>query len=419
MNAAAGILRAVTGAVEQTVLRIRHGWRTAASRAARLTGAAVASYAAAEALLPGTEAVLAALTALLVVEVTLVGIVTSGLQRVISVVAGVLLAVGFASMVSINWWSLGLLIAASIIVGQLLRLGPHLLEVPISAMLVLAVGGAESAAADRISATLIGAAVGMTVNLAFAPSARARTAAEAIEGFALEIAELLESASRELAEPLSVERASRWLDDARRLSRHVPRVERALEQAERSRRLNVRSLGVPNPQESLRGGLDALEHTSVAVRSMFRSILDLVRRYPKEDGDYARTIRAAFAQLLTDLAAAVRAFGTVVRAEVNTTTQPQDESLSAALEELRLSRARVSELQLADPRENLDRWELNAALLATVDRILSELDVEEQARRRQHRQEERDARIALQAAQQKLRTVTRQVTDLPKRRRPD
>ncbi len=105
----------------------------------------------------------------------------------------------------------------------------------------------------------------------------------------------------------------------------------------------------PDPQESLRGGLDALEHTSVAVRSMFRSILDLVRRYPEEDGDYARAIRSAFAELLTDLAAAVRAFGTVVRAEVSTTTQPQDESLSAALEKLRLSRSRVSELPLTDP----------------------------------------------------------------------
>ena len=418
MNAAADIRSALTGAVGRAALRIRQGWRAAAARAARLTGAAVASFAAADVLLSRSDAVVAALTALLVVEVTLVGIVTSGIQRVISVVAGVLLAVGFASLVDLNWWSLGLLIAVSIVIGQLLRLGPHLLEVAISAMLVLAVGGAESAAIDRISATLIGAAVGMGVNLAFPPTTRGKTAAEAIQAFAFEMAELLESASRELAEPLSVERVSRWMDDARRLSRHIPRVESALDSAERSRRLNVRSLAVPNPQESLRHGLDALEHTSVAIRTMIRSILDLVRRYPEEDGEYARAIRAAFAEVLTDVAAAVRAFGTVVRAEVDTTTHAQDESLSAALQRLRAARARISELQLADPRENIDRWELNSTLLEAVDRILSELDVDEQARLRQHRQDERDARIALQMAQQKVREVTRQVTDLPKRRRP-
>ena len=61
----------------------------------------------------------------------------------LSVVAGVALAVLFVSVVGLTWWSLGVLVAASIVVGQLLRLGPHLVEVPISAMLVLGVGGGE------------------------------------------------------------------------------------------------------------------------------------------------------------------------------------------------------------------------------------------------------------------------------------
>ena len=112
---------------------------------------------------------IAALTALLVVEVTLFDIVTSGVQRVVSVVSGVLLAVGFSSLVGISWWSLGILVALSILVGQLLRLGPHLVEVPISAMLVLAVGGEETVASDRIIETLIGAAVGVAVNIVFPP----------------------------------------------------------------------------------------------------------------------------------------------------------------------------------------------------------------------------------------------------------
>ena len=116
-------------------------------------------------LLPGTVPVIAALTALLVVEVTLFDIVTSGVQRVVSVVAGVMLAVWFSSFVEITWWSLGILVAASIMIGQILRLGPHLVEVPISAMLVLGVGGAEGPASDRIVETLIGAAVGVAVNL--------------------------------------------------------------------------------------------------------------------------------------------------------------------------------------------------------------------------------------------------------------
>ena len=66
---------------------------------------------------------LAALTAMLVVQATAASTLTHGLQRVLGVVAGVVLAVGFVSVVGLNWWSLFILVAASIVVGQLLRLG--------------------------------------------------------------------------------------------------------------------------------------------------------------------------------------------------------------------------------------------------------------------------------------------------------
>ena len=171
---------------------LRDRGRKALLRTLRLTGAAVAAYVVAALLFPGTLPVIAALTALLVVEVTLFDMVTSGVQRVASVVVGVLLAVGFSSLVGISWWSLGLLVAVSILAGQLLRLGPHLVEVPISAMLVLAVGGDNSVATDRIVETFVGAAVGVAVNLLFPPRIRADTAADAVGGFADEIAVLLD-----------------------------------------------------------------------------------------------------------------------------------------------------------------------------------------------------------------------------------
>jgi uncharacterized membrane protein YgaE (UPF0421/DUF939 family) len=138
---------------------------------------------------------------LLVVEATLASTFVSGLQRVLSVVAGVALAVVLASIVGLTWWSLGALVAASIVVGQLLRLGPHLLEVPISAMLVLGVGhaaGAESVASGRIMETVIGAIAGVLVNVAFPPSVATRDASRAVTSFAKEIAALLSAAAEAL-----------------------------------------------------------------------------------------------------------------------------------------------------------------------------------------------------------------------------
>src|SRR5205085_7735161 len=114
----------------------------------RITVAATASYVVALLLFPETKPLLAPLTAMLVVQVTPLSLLASGLDRVIAVVAGVALAVGFATVVPLEWWSLGVLILISITIGQFLRLRSNLVEVAISAMLVLGVGaiGAEAAA---------------------------------------------------------------------------------------------------------------------------------------------------------------------------------------------------------------------------------------------------------------------------------
>jgi uncharacterized membrane protein YccC len=120
--------------------RLRQRGQKAVVRALRLTTAAAAAYLVADLLFPGTRPLLAPLTALLVVQVTLYSTLTTGLQRIASVVAGVVVAVLFSALVGFSWWSLALLIAAAILVGQLLQLREQMLEVPISAMLVLAVG---------------------------------------------------------------------------------------------------------------------------------------------------------------------------------------------------------------------------------------------------------------------------------------
>jgi len=394
------------------VARVRQRGASAVLRALRLSGAAVAAYIVADLLLDDTVPVIAALTALLVVEVTLFDIVTSGVQRVVSVIAGVLLAVGFSSLVGISWWSLGILVAVSILVGQLLRLGPHLVEVPISAMLVLAVGGEESVASDRIIETLIGAAVGVAVNLAFPPRIRADTAAKAVASFADEIASLLQTAAAELLDGITTEEAVRWLEESRRLSRHVPRIDRALAQAEQSRRLNPRALAQRDTTAVLRGGLDSLEHSSVAVRSMFRSIADGIREHPEADDDTAEVIRHAFATLLDELGDAVRSYGDLVRAEVADSTAPAETAATMALDTLREAQARVIELRLVEHKEDLVTWELNDAILETVERVLAELDVQEQTRRRVTRARSKaDPRAVLRAAQQGFRAGTEQLAD--------
>jgi len=379
-----------------TVARLRQRGRAATIWTLRLTAAAVASYVVAHAIFPQSDALLAPLTALLVVQLTPVSLLTSGLERVISVVAGVGVAVAFAALFGVSWWSLAIVIGLSILVAQALRLGSNAMEVPISAMLVLGAGsgagGAEMAAWQRLTETLVGAGVGVLSNLLFPPRVATEDAGGAIEGLASDLAGLLDSAADDLDAAREsggslTDRTSRWLGEARRLTHAIPNVGSALLRAEESRRLNLRALGTSDVGPGLRHGLEALEHSAIAVRSMFRSLDDAGRGRAAQDNDFNGDLQAvAVGLLLHELAEAVRTFGMLVRIEAQPAVHALDgERFRHAIEGLHEARARLTDLVLVAPREDATFAELNFALLATVERLLRELNLDERIRHLEQR----------------------------------
>jgi hypothetical protein len=374
--------------LEVHLSRFRRGGRAAVAWAMRLTMAAVASYVVASWIFPQTQPLVAPLTALLVVQLTPVSLLASGLDRVLSVVAGVSVAVLFSAVVPLAWWSLGLLIAVSILIGQALRLGSNLVEVPISAMLVLSVGAlAESAGWQRITETLVGAGIGVLSNLLFPPKVATDEAGTAIQGLATDLTRLLDRAASEMTRlEMSghdvAAHANGWLDEARRLTHNIPNVGSALLRAEQGRRLNLRALGTPDTGPGLRQGLEALEHSAVAVRSMFRSLLDATSDPNWPDDEVGKIVVGAVAELLHDLAAGLGAFGQMVRTQAQPQLDgkpPEMAKVQQALDGLHEARDRVSDLLLVGGPPVVT--ELNFALLSTVKRLLSELDLDERIRR--------------------------------------
>ena len=370
--------------------RLRSEWRGAVSWALRVTVAATASYAVGTFLFPGTQPLLAPLTAMLVVQVTPVSLLASGLDRVVAVVTGVALAVGFASLVPLQWWSLGVLIFISIALGQALRLRSNLVEVAISGMLVLGVGslGTEAAAWQRIAETLVGAAVGIAVNLLFPPRIPTADASRAIDGLADAVSALLSRSADELeeraADPTSVTAAaSAWLGEARRITHQdVPRVGATLLHAEQGRRLNVRAVGTADLGPGLRHGLESLEHTAVAIRSMYRAIADCTSEGAWLDGEDARDVVLGIVQVLRELAAAIDAFGELVRLDAAPARQAESadfDGLRAAMEGLSDARARLEEGVTAETDRPLQ--ELHVTVLSTVKRVQRELDLNQRVRR--------------------------------------
>jgi len=368
---------------------LRSGWRVGLAWSLRITVAAVAGYVVGKLLFPDTQPLLASLTAMLVVQVTPVTLLASGKDRVVAVVTGVVLAVCFASVVPLEWWSLGLLIFVSMAVGQALRLRGNLLEVPISAMLVLGVGtlGTGSAAWQRIVETLVGAAVAVATNLLVPPKVASAPAADAIDELADSMSELVNHAAEELSELVEergeITPAARvWLDEARRITHaEVPRAGSALTHAEEGRRLNLRALRTPDLGPGLRQGLEALEHCAVAIRSMFRALVDATfEQGPSRDG-VVDDLFLGLAQTFREVAAGIDAFGQLVHNEASPAEElsPDVLTLQSALEGLQEARARLEDLLTSEPTPELR--ELNAVVLSTVRRLLREMDLEQRVRR--------------------------------------
>jgi Aromatic acid exporter family member 1 len=405
-------VRAVVRATPETFTLARRQAQPRAVYIARLTLTAVFAYLIALQFAGNSGPVLAPLTALLVIQVSLSHTLRSAGRRVLSVVAGVLVAVGLSVVVGFAWWSLAIVIAVALVVGLVLRLGDDILEVPISAMLILAAVGSKSAASGRIIETLIGAAAGLIGGLMFAP-VRLQPAEDAIDDLSGQLARLLGEIAADVGDGADTHRSAERLAQARALGGEIQRVESALSDSEESLRLNPRARILPQAVIPLRTGLETLEHAAVTVRAIARWVADA--SWPDAGGPMGDrseagrllsdpVIRGCLADVLGELATAVAAIGDHIRAGIAVAVagpahpghavspqeqvespQEQVESPQERVEtelEQSLARARLIQDELAEMLRDPGRpdWTMRGELLMLLERLRSELQEEHRAR---------------------------------------
>ncbi|MFJ6571851.1 aromatic acid exporter family protein [Streptomyces sp. NPDC091292] len=371
----------VRGAVAAPVADLmRRGREPVVVQTLRSTAAATIAYVVALQLSNETAPLTAPLTALLVVQVTLYNTLTTGIRRVNSVVVGVLIAIGFSALVGLSWWSLGLIILASLTVGQFVRVGEFVPEVAISAMLVLGVTRVGDTAWDRVLETLIGAVVGLLFNFVLAPPVWTDTAGESIEGLARRMRQLLLRSGEQLTTRTPPEKAAEQLHEARRLDNDIAEVDAALRQAEDSLRLNPRVREGLLNRILLRTGLDTLEICTVVLRVLARTLADLAK---EREGErmFPQEVGVALQELLGHVADAVVSFAVLVTTQVSTNADAAEERLAEELRAAGASRDHVARLLLDGVRRDPRDWQLHGALLTEVNRILDELDMEHRGRR--------------------------------------
>jgi hypothetical protein len=362
----------------------------------RLTSAAVVAWLVAGRLTGISTDLTAPLTALLVVQASAFSTLRMSVLRVGAVLTGVVVAVGFSALAGLSWWSLAAVIAASLVLARVFRLGEQALEVPISAMLILAVHSPDVAAEARIALTLVGAGVGVAFNLLLPSAVPSDRAGSAVMRVAYATADCLDRASRSMAtERLRRGEVEQWADETRRVAGRIAEASAVVTQVKEGRRFNTRALTTSDVEPGLREGLDRLEATVLAIRALFTVILvELPPDAKDQDATDQATddatgqdafdedARLAFSVVLADVADCLRAYGRLVHAEAGGAEERAEEALAESLEILRETRAILTELLMSRPEGRLELWLLRGSVLAAVEQVLVQLDLERRARLR-------------------------------------
>jgi len=330
------------------------------------------------ALISHESPVLAPLTAIVVVQVSVRASISKAFERSAAVVLGVLLALAIGDALDLNGVTVAVFVALSLGVAQLvLHLPPAAArQVPVTALVVLTAVTADQSSSGwhRVLDTVIGALVGVAVSLTL-PASRLVDARQTLGRLADGLGGVLETMGSGLQEPWSTEQTSNWRRTARTV-RHRP-LDQALEAVGNGRdaaRWNVRDRRHIDVLGRYEDVMPRLERAAIGVSVISRGLDDHARL----SGSTHRPMPSMGA-LLVSLGNAIRAFiGDVI-------DDPGGAELDRAMSEVRERRARCvhgasrrAKLALehdeqTDVGELEGEWLNYAALLVQVDRIVADL----------------------------------------------
>lgn len=204
--------------------------------------AMILAWAAAALFVHGELPIFATIAALLVVQPNVNQSVGRAVERSLGVTVGVVVAYFIGLAFGTNTWIVLLAVVVSVLLAWALRLTPGTAnQVPITAMLVLAIGASDPHyALARVVETVIGAIIGVVVNVAIVPPVLTAPARQAVVALGTETASTLER----LADALTTEHSPAELDalliEARLLRPMEAKAQSALTAADESLSLNPR-----------------------------------------------------------------------------------------------------------------------------------------------------------------------------------
>lgn len=238
--------------------------------------ATIGAWFAASLLIPGPPPVFAAIAALLVVQPSLNQSFAKAVERTVGVVAGVAIASALGLVLGDASWVVIVATVAALIIAWLLRMAPGAAnQIAISALLVLAIGtSTPSYAVDRILETLVGAAIGLIVNVVLVPPVAVAPAHRAVDALGTDLA----GALTRLAAALGGRRTRAELDDllaqARAVRETRDAAHAAIGEGTESLALNPRGRRHRDELRALDTLLDGFSPVVVQTIGMTRAFVD-------------------------------------------------------------------------------------------------------------------------------------------------
>jgi uncharacterized membrane protein YgaE (UPF0421/DUF939 family) len=220
--------------------------------------------------------IFAAIAALLVVQPSVNQSLAKGIERSVGVIFGVILAYGAGILFGHSSWIVLGVIVVSLLFAWALRLSPGSAnQIPISAMLVIAIGtNTPGYALNRVIETVIGAVVGLAVNAVIVPPVLLAPAHDTVIGLAERVADTLSTFATALSTPQTGADLSAMLSAARRLPELRNSATDALVRADESLMLNPRRARYRERLERDRDLLDTLGILVTRVTGMARALHD-------------------------------------------------------------------------------------------------------------------------------------------------
>jgi len=216
--------------------------------------------------------IFAPLSAILTTQVTIADSVEKGIYRVLGVIVGVSIGGFSGSYFAVNAWSIFFTIGIGIASGKIFRLHPQIIsQIGVSTLLVLQYGQSQGYMIGRIGETIIGACVAVLLNIVLSPTHSSRHAKQTVIqaiGQLKSVLEILQQA--EQSEDLST-----GLYEARKYVQQIRNDHVNVNQIAQSFRYTPFRRAERKKMVVISLTMGRLEHISLQVRGIARSLLDL------------------------------------------------------------------------------------------------------------------------------------------------